>query len=78
MSDTPENTILIAATQEFLESINSFAWKADYTKFCETLGFNTDSYSEEKYQQFRELINHLNCFDAELIAKIIEAGGIQK
>ncbi|MBD2342219.1 hypothetical protein H6G64_35460 [Calothrix sp. FACHB-156] len=75
---TAQNTALQAATAEFLEAINSFAWKADYIKFCEVLGFSQDSYSEEKYQQFRELISYLNCFDAESIAKILAAGGLPK
>jgi hypothetical protein len=78
MSETPQNPTLLAATTEFLTAINSFAWKADYVKFCEVLGFNADSYSEEKYQQFRELINYLNCFDAESITKIIDAGSLPK
>lgn len=60
--------------ESFITALNSFNWRADYLKFCEVLGFTPDSYAEEKYQQFRELVSYLDCFDKEAIAKMIEAG----
>ncbi|MBD2527459.1 hypothetical protein [Nostoc sp. FACHB-133] len=61
-------------TESFITALNNFNWRADYFKFCEVLGFTPDSYAEEKYQQFRELVSYLDCFDKEAIAKMIEAG----
>jgi hypothetical protein len=60
--------------ESFTSALNNFNWRADYFKFCEVLGFTLDGYSEEKYQQFRELVSYLDCFDKEAIAKMIEAG----
>jgi len=74
MTNPSQDPALLATTQEFLESLNRFAWKADYLKFCETLGFNTDQYSEQKYKEIRELISYLGCFDVATITKMIEAG----
>lgn len=62
-------------TLDFVTAINSFHWKTDYFKFCETLGLTPDSYAEEKYSQFQELISYLNQFDAETLIKMVKAGG---
>jgi len=61
-------------TLDFVTAINSFHWKTDYFKFCETLGFTPDDYAEGKYSQFQELINYLNQFDSETLTKMIEEG----
>ena len=75
---TPFNQSLPSAertTLDFVTAINSFHWKTDYFKFCEVLEFTPDSYAEEKYSQFQELINNLNQFDVDLFTKMIESGG---
>ncbi|MBN3871607.1 MAG: hypothetical protein HWQ23_15400 [Nostoc sp. JL33] len=64
----------LEAVESFTTALNNFNWRADYFKFCEVLGFTPDNYAEEKYQQFRELVSYLDCFDKETIAKMIEAG----
>lgn len=64
----------LKAAENFTTALNNFHWRADYLRFCEVLGFTPDSYAEEKYQQFRELVSYLDCFDKEAIAKMIEAG----
>ena len=64
----------LLTAENFTIALNNFNWRADYLKFCEVLGFTPDSYAEEKYQQFRELVSYLDCFDFEAIAKMIEAG----
>jgi len=38
------------------------------------LGFTPDSYAEEKYYQFQELISNLNQFGVDLLTKMIESG----
>lgn len=68
------NPDTVGAVSDFVTALNTFAWKSDYIKFCEVLGFTPDSYAEEKYQQFREMISYLDCFDSESLAKMIEAG----
>ncbi|WP_375449050.1 hypothetical protein [uncultured Nostoc sp.] len=73
--DKPEvSPEALEIAESFTAALNSFNWRADYLKFCEVLGFTPDSYAEEKYQQFRELVSYLDCFDKEAIAKMIEAG----
>lgn len=61
-------------TLDFVTAINSFHWRTDYFKFCETLGLTPDNYAEEKYSQFQELISNLNQFDVDLLTKMIESG----
>ncbi len=61
-------------TLDFVTAINSFHWKTDYFKFCETLGLTPDDYAEGKYSQFQELISNLNQFDVDLLTKMIESG----
>jgi hypothetical protein len=62
------------AAQSFLEGIQGFHWKADYVKFCEVLGLEADEYADQKYRAFQELVERLNEFDAEALAKMIESG----
>lgn len=64
----------LETAESFTTALNNFHWRADYLRFCEVLGFTPDNYAEEKYQQFRELVSYLDCFDKEAIAKMIEAG----
>ncbi|MDZ8186571.1 MAG: hypothetical protein RMX96_17195 [Nostoc sp. ChiSLP02] len=64
----------LETAESFTTALNNFHWRADYLKFCEVLGFTPDTYAEEKYQQFRELVSYLDCFDKEAIAKMLEAG----
>ena len=64
----------LETVESFTAALNNFNWRTDYLKFCEVLGLTPDSYAEEKYQQFRELVSYLDCFDKEAIAKMIEAG----
>ncbi|MBD1804044.1 hypothetical protein H6F98_00960 [Microcoleus sp. FACHB-SPT15] len=74
---TPFNLPISSAehtTLDFVTAINSFHWKTDYFKFCQVLGLTSDSYAEEKYSQFQELISNLNQFDVDLLTKMIESG----
>lgn len=74
-TEEPEVSLEALQTVEsFTTALNNFNWRSDYLRFCEVLGFTPDSYAEEKYQQFRELVSYLDCFDKEAIAKMIEAG----
>lgn len=60
-------------TLDFVTAINSFHWKADYFKFCLVLGLIPDSYAEEKYSQFQELISNLNQFDMDMLTRMIQS-----
>ncbi len=44
-------------------------------KFCDVLELTPDSYAEQKYSEFQELISYLNKFDPEALTKMITAGG---
>jgi hypothetical protein len=61
------------AAQSFLEGIQGFHWKADYVKFCEVLGLEANQYADQKYRAFQELLERLNEFDVEALAKMIES-----
>lgn len=74
---TPLNQPVPSAEQttlDFVTAINSFHWKTDYFKFCPVLGLIPDSYAEEKYSQFQELISNLNQFDVDMLTKMIQSG----
>ena len=60
--------------QSFLEGIQGFHWKADYVRFCELLGLEANDYADQKYRAFQELVERLNEFDAETLAKMIDWG----
>ena len=62
------------AAQSFLEGIQGFHWKADYVKFCEVLGLKADEYADQKYRAFQKLVERLNEFDAETLAKMMDWG----
>ena len=64
--------------QSFLEGIQGFHWKADFVKFCELLELEADDYADQKYQAFQELVERLNEFDAEMLAKMIDWGNPKK
>jgi hypothetical protein len=63
-----------AIAQSFVEGIQGFHWKADFIKFCEVLGLEADDYADQKYRAFQELVERLNDFDAETLAKMIDWG----
>jgi hypothetical protein len=61
-----------ATAQSFVEGIQAFHWKADFVKFCQVLELEADDYADQKYQAFQELVERLNEFDAEMLAKMID------
>jgi hypothetical protein len=67
-----------ATAQSFVEGIQAFHWKADFVKFCQVLGLDADDYADQKYQAFQELVERLNEFDAETLAKMIDWGNPQR
>lgn len=60
--------------QSFREGIEGFHWKTDFVKFCEIWGIEADDYADQKYRSFQELVERLNEFDTETLAKIIDWG----
>lgn len=60
--------------QSFVEGIQGFHWKADYVTFCQVLGLDADDYADHKYEAFQELVERLNEFDVETLAKMIDWG----
>jgi hypothetical protein len=61
-------------TQSFIDGVQGFHWKADFVKFCQVLGLDADDYADQKYRAFQELVERLNEFDAETLAKMIDWG----
>jgi len=43
-------------------------------KFCEVLGLEADEYADQKYRAFQELVERLNEFEAEALAKMMDWG----
>jgi hypothetical protein len=64
--------------QSFVEGIQGFHWKAGYVEFCEVLGLDPGDYADQKYRAFQELVERLNEFDIEALAKMIEWGNPKK
>ncbi|HEY9821530.1 MAG TPA: hypothetical protein V6D35_12250 [Candidatus Sericytochromatia bacterium] len=50
--------------QSFVEGMQAFQWKAN-------------DYADQKYRAFQELVEHLNKFDTEALAKMIQSGIIR-
>lgn len=63
-----------ATAQSFVEGMPAFHWKAGFVKFCQVLGLDADDYADQKYQAFQELVERLNEFDSEALAKMIQSG----
>lgn len=61
--------------EQLVIGLNKFHWDNDYRAFCETLDFNPETqYSEEKWNQFLELITALGKFDINSLCKMIGKG----
>jgi hypothetical protein len=67
-----------ATAQSFVEGIQAFHWKADFVKFCELLELEADDYADQKYQAFQELVERLNEFDVDTLARMIDWGNPQR
>lgn len=61
--------------EKLIAGLNKFHWHNDYQAFCNTLDFNPeDKYSEEKWQQFLDLIRAFQKFDNNSLTKIVNQG----
>lgn len=60
--------------QQFCTAISTFAWENDYSQFCEVCGFNRDFYSEQKWQEFKELNKLLSKFDNSTMTRMVRTG----
>jgi hypothetical protein len=75
-SDQKTQTEILA--QSFIDGIQGFHWKADFVRFCQILGLEADEYADHKYRSFQELVERLNEFDAESLAKMMDWGNPTK
>lgn len=58
-----------------ITGIITFHWKGDFNKFCTICGFSPNhTYSQEKWQQWQQLVSGLKSFDQEILTKLVEAG----
>jgi hypothetical protein len=64
----------LTISETFKVLLGNFHWRTDYLKFCEVLGYTPDQWAEDKYRRFHELVELLNQFDSETVAKMLEAG----
>ncbi|MBD2451169.1 hypothetical protein H6G76_29370 [Nostoc sp. FACHB-152] len=60
--------------RRFSKAIEEFNWMVDYVKFCELLELEPSEYADQEYQYFQQLAEALTRFDAESLAKMIDAG----
>lgn len=60
--------------KSFIDGVQAFHWKADFIKFCEILELEADDYAERQYRAFQELVERLNEFNSEALAKMIDWG----
>ncbi|MCC5618293.1 hypothetical protein LC605_25050 [Nostoc sp. CHAB 5836] len=60
--------------ERFATAIGEFNWQTDYFKFCELLELEPGDYADEQYRYFQQLAESLTRFNAESLAKMIDAG----
>ncbi|NDJ26172.1 hypothetical protein GS682_32300 [Nostoc sp. B(2019)] len=60
--------------QRFATAIGEFNWQTDYLKFCELLELEPGDYADQQYSYFQQLAESLTRFNAESLAKMIDAG----
>lgn len=60
--------------RRFKKAIEEFNWRVDYVKFCELLELEPGSYADQQYEYFQQLAEALTRFDADALAKMIDAG----
>ena len=59
------------ATQ--IQQLGAALSRLRYEKFCQTLDFPQNWYSEDKWQQLQDLIRALSHFDPESLAALVES-----
>jgi hypothetical protein len=52
---------------------SAIAQRKDYLKFCELLELEPGEYSDDQYPYFQQLVESLTRFNAESLAKMIDA-----
>lgn len=64
------------ATETFVNAVSTVYLRCDgdFVKFCSLLDLKSDKYSQEKWRLFNELIEQLNNFDLQTLARIVEVG----
>jgi len=71
---SPEPSTLV----EIVQGISTFAWQADFIRFCEVCGFqhnpSENSDAQQKWSDFQMLQKGLNAFDLEKLNAIVQAG----
>ncbi|BBD62900.1 hypothetical protein NIES2109_57500 (plasmid) [Nostoc sp. HK-01] len=60
--------------ERFAKAIEEYNWTVDYVKFCELLELEPGDFADEQYRYFQQLAEALTRFDAESLAKMINAG----
>lgn len=60
--------------ERFASAIGEFNWQTNYFKFCELLELEPGEYADEQYRHFQQLAESLTRFNAESLAKMIDAG----
>lgn len=60
--------------EKFAGAISEFNWQTDYVKFCELLELEPSEYADQQYRHFQQLAESLTRFNAESLAKMIDAG----
>lgn len=60
--------------RDFKEGVGMAAWKMDLWRFAEVIGSDSGhTYTQDKFKQLSALSKALGQFDAETLAKIINA-----
>lgn len=61
--------------ENFSTGISCIAWNQTFEQFCDICGFNPNHlYSEQKWEEFKELNKYLAKFDNELLTTIVRNG----
>lgn len=60
--------------ERFATAIAEFNWRVDYLKFCKLLELEPSDYADEQYGYFQQLAESLTRFNAQSLAKMVDAG----
>ncbi|MGF2037285.1 MAG: hypothetical protein RMZ43_018520 [Nostoc sp. CmiVER01] len=63
--------------EKFANAIGELNWTIDYFRFCELLELEPGEYANDQYRYFQQLAESLTRFNAESLAKMIDAGSVE-
>jgi hypothetical protein len=60
---------------QFATGLSGAAWRMNLSRFCETLGWEEDTYAQEKFLDFQQLARLLGRFDNGTLSALLRSQG---